>query len=271
VGYDLHITRADYWTDHALYPISLAEWVAVADAEPRITRHREGDKGPNYTFTNADGESRHLGWWDGMITIWKGHDVAAELAVVAQKLGARLVGDEFEEYHTDGGETPWSAPRAILFDRPLNVDEAAVAWETIFDRQDDDFYFWRPGPDHARHAFGSFRVFAAREVAAADVPDADGLLYQYGPSDSDGEQVFTWSLVRQLATDTQGAQAQVECRLKFTMTEDLAGLGSFHQWWFPEPGTARDEWFDAIASRPEWRLLNSLTPLAFTFDTNDVC
>jgi hypothetical protein len=69
VGYDLHITRADHWPDHAMYPISLTEWVAVA--------------------------------------------------VVAQKLGARLVGDDSEEYHADGSYTPWSAPRAILLDRPL--------------------------------------------------------------------------------------------------------------------------------------------------------
>jgi hypothetical protein len=68
-----------------------------------------------------------------------------------------------------------------------------------------------------------------------------------------------------LAIDTRGGLAQVECHLHFAMAEDLAGLSSFQQWWFPELGVARDEWFDAIASRAEWRLLNGLTPLAFGF------
>jgi hypothetical protein len=35
--------------------------------------------------------------------------------------------------------------------------------------------------------------------------------------------------VRQLAIDTPGGLAQVECRLHFTMAEDLAGLSSFQQ------------------------------------------
>jgi len=271
VGYDLHITRADFWTDHALYPISLAEWVAVADIQPGMTKHQEHGKIPTYAYKKADGRSWALGWRDGLITIWKGHDAAAELAVVAQRLGARLVGDDEEEYHPDGTTTPWSGPRPILFGRSLTVDEAAAAWEAIFDRQSDDFCSWRPGPDHARHTFGAFRAFADRDICAADVPDSDGLLYQYGPFGPQGERVFSLSFVRQLATDTEGGLTQVECRLDFAMAEALAGLGSFHHWWFPEEGAARDAWFDALAGRPEWHLFNGLTPLAFGFDTTEVC
>jgi hypothetical protein len=271
VGYDLHITRADHYPDHAMYPISLREWVAVADQEPRMTKCQQDGKHLVYTYTNADGRSWSLGWRSGLITIWKGYDASAELAVVAHKLSARLVGDEDEEYHADGSFTPWSGPRPILLDRPLNVDEAAAAWETIFDRQGDDFHSWRPGPDHARHAFGAFRVFAAREIAAADVLEADGLLYQFSPFGSEGEPAFRLSLVRQLATGTDGGLAQVECHLDYAMTGDLASLGSFHDWWFPEHGVASDEWFDSLVGRPEWRLLNDLAPLAFGFDTAEAC
>ena len=271
MGYDLHITRARNWPDFPMYPISLAEWIAVADEQPGFSRQWEHGGVPVYEYASADGRSWSLGWRDGLITIWKGHDAAAELAVVAQKLGARLVGDDEEEYHADGTSTPWSESRPILFHRPLNVDEAAGAWEAIFERQDGDDYLWRPGPDHARHAFGAFRAFAARDVAAADVPDADGLLYQYGRADSEGETVFSLSLVRQLATDTEGGLTQVECRMTFPMTEDLAALGSFHAWWFPEQSVARDAWFDRLAGRPEWRLLSGVTPLTFGFSTEAVC
>jgi hypothetical protein len=271
VGYDLHFTRADNWSDSTMYPISLLEWVTIADAESRMTKYQEDDERPGYAYTDAHGRSWALSWRDGMVTIWKGGDAAPELAVVARKLGARLVGDDSEEYHADGSVTHWIEPRPILFHRSLNVDEAATAWEAIFERQGDCFDFWRLGPDHTRHAFGAFGMFAERDVTTADVPDADGLLYQYGPFGSEGEPTFRLSFVRQLATDVDGGLAQVECHLDYAMTKDLAGLGAFHQWWFPEQGVARDAWFAALAIRPEWRLLNELTPSAFGFDTDTPC
>jgi hypothetical protein len=55
MGYDLHITRADYWPDHAMYPISLQERIAIADAEPRITKYQGDGKQPIYAYTSADG------------------------------------------------------------------------------------------------------------------------------------------------------------------------------------------------------------------------
>ncbi len=273
MGYDLHITRADCWTDHAVYPISLAEWIAVVDAEPGMAVHDTGGVYPSFTYTTADGQCLALNWRDGLVTLWGSGwriETAAQLAVVAQKLGARVVGDEDEEYHADGSYTPWTEPRPNLFDRPLRIDEALAAWKAIFERQ-DDFDDTRPGPDHARHALGAFRDFAACEVAAAAVPDVDGLFYQYGPSGSAGEPVFTLSLVRQLATGSQGGLAQVECRLDYPTTEEFATLGSFHERWFPNAGVARDTWLNALADRPEWQLFNRSTPLAFAFATADPC
>lgn len=79
MGYDLHFTRADHWTDSAMYPISLREWIAVADAEPRLTKYHSGDNPPTYEYTAPDGRSWALGWRVGMVTIWKGHDASAEL------------------------------------------------------------------------------------------------------------------------------------------------------------------------------------------------
>ena len=49
-----------------------------------------------------------------MITVWKGSEAAAALAVVAEKLGARLVGDNSEKYHADGSCEEWSEPRPVL-------------------------------------------------------------------------------------------------------------------------------------------------------------
>jgi hypothetical protein len=49
------------------------------------------------------------------------------------KLGARLAEDDSEEYHADGSSEAWTEPRPILFHRRLNLDEAAAAWEAIFE------------------------------------------------------------------------------------------------------------------------------------------
>ena len=144
----------------------------------------------------------------------------------------------------------------------------------MFERQGDSFPSWSPSPEHARHAFGAFRVFAGREVAAADVDEADGLLYQFGPfgtSGSEGEPVFRLSFVRQVATDAEGGLAQIECCLDYAMTAELGNLGAFHSWWFPEEGTARDAWFAGLAERPEWQLMDKLSPASFRFGVDEMC
>lgn len=271
MGYDLHFTRADHWPDSVIHPISLPEWITVADAEPGLTKHQEAGKVPLYEYINAAGDSWALSWRSGMITVWKGAGAAPDLATVAQKLGARLVGDDSEEYHPDGTQTPWTEPRPVLASRPLLIDEVAAAWEEIFDRDFEEGLSWRPAPGHALHALSAFQIIADRAVATADVDDADGLLYQYGPlADGTGEadgRRFRLSLVRQLAAAPDGALIQVECRLDYAMHRGLARLGASHHWWFPHEGP-RSQWFETLAARPEWELFNDLRPLAVTFTTD---
>lgn len=267
MGYDLHITRADHWPDSPMYPISYEEWAAVADAEPALTQHPVEGHHPGYVHTGASGASWSLTWREGYITIWKGYGASAELAAVAAKLGARLVGDDSEEYHPDGTHTSWTEPRPVLFDRPLFVDEVAPAWREIFDRDFDEGLSWRPAPGHALHALSSFRKLAARAVATADVADADGLRYRastFGPAD---ERVLRVQLVRQLATDPDYGITLVECRLDFALDAELDALGATLQRWFPADGPTRDEWFDAVAARPEWAVLDRLAPVSVTFET----
>ena len=270
MGYDLHITRADQWTDSAVHPITSQEWLAVADAEPGMTRYEESGQSLAYGYSYADGRGWNMDWRDGEIIIWKPDTVPDPLVALARKLGARLVGDNDEEYHADGSVTQWTEPRPNL-GRPLNVDDAAGVWEAIFDRQNDEYLGSRLAPGVASLAFGVFRTFAVREIVAADVPEADGLLYQYGPFETGVKPAFVLSLVRQLDTDVDdGHLVQVECRLEFPMHQVLADLGSFNDWWFPEQnGVGRDEWFDTIAGRLEWDLLNHLTPRSLCFDTNE--
>ncbi|MBR7835380.1 hypothetical protein KDL01_19050 [Actinospica durhamensis] len=269
MGYDLHITRADFHFDSDLYPISRAEWTAFADTEPQLIRHTGENGGECWELlTPADG-SWQMNWVGGQITIWKGGHVATQLAQIAARLGARVVGDDAEEHFPDGSEVPWHEPRPILFHRAWTVAEAAAAWQTIFERREGLSSSWYPGPDYAPHALGAFRTFADRAVATADVPGADRLSYGYGPAEGADGPVFTLRLARHLITDSDGGQAHIACRLDYPITQELAALGTFDTSW-SSPAEAdrstRDDWFDAVAARPEWRLFALITPRTFDFE-----
>lgn len=265
MGYDLHITRADFYYDSDLYPISRSEWTAFADTEPQLIRHTGEQGGECWEFLAADGDSWQMNWSRGQITIWKGGPAAEQLAQVAARFGARLVGDDAEEYRPDGSVVPWSKPRPVLFHRPWSVEEAAPAWETILERREGLSSFWLPGPDYARHALGAFRTFADHAVVSADVPEADSLSYGYGPCDDAGEPVLALRLIRCVATDSHGDRARITCRLDYPMDEALATLGTFDTSWSAGVGGSCDDWFGAIAARPEWTLFDQTTPQSVDF------
>ena len=273
MGYDLHITRADWWTGSAEYPISLDEWINYADASPQFLRHPVDAPLSLYEMTGPGAAGYWMQWRDGRILAPKAGAVASDLAAIADQLGARAVGDDEEEYHPDGTFTHWTEPRPPLLRRPLNIDEVASAWEVALEREIDAD--WQVGIGRlrqARHALTSFKQIASRAVATADIDDADGLLYQCGPSGTAGPGVYTLSLVRQLASD-DGELVQVECRADFAMTDELAELGTFHEWWFPgESGSLEAmQWIEAIKASDEWRALASMDALAMEVNAGSAC
>jgi hypothetical protein len=273
MGYDLHITRADWWTGSAEYPISLDEWINYADASPQLLKHPVDAPLSLYEMTGPGAVGYWMQWRDGGILAPKAGAVASDLAVIADLLGARAVGDDEEEYHADGTFTHWTEPRPPLLRRPLNIDEVAGAWEVALEREIDADWQVRVGRlRRAQHAMASFKQIALRAVATADVDDADGLLYQYGPSGTANQQVYMMSLVRQLATD-DSKLVQVECRVDFAMTDELAGLGTFHEWWFPDGSGAREamRWIEAIEARDEWRALASMDALTMEISAESAC
>jgi hypothetical protein len=99
VGYELHITRADDWVASESLPITEAEWLAAAEADPRIEVF-SGNSGP--TWQSAEGPS--LRWFEGQVNI-KGvesQSQVGEIAAFAANLGARLQGDDGETYDLSG-------------------------------------------------------------------------------------------------------------------------------------------------------------------------
>ncbi len=97
MGYDVHITRRDFWADEG-NDISKAEWLAYAQKQPnlRITEEDEVWLSP------AKGEDWPLWWFQGTIDTKNPPDaVIAGMARIAQALNATLQGDDGEHYDTN--------------------------------------------------------------------------------------------------------------------------------------------------------------------------
>jgi len=119
MGYDVHITRAEDWTKSEANPITLDEWLACIASDPEIrldavaeARTPRGDvlrtesKGlAVWTAWSNDGEDDNHAWMAhrrGRIVV-KNPDSAIlmKMCEIAQRLGARVQGDEGEFYPND--------------------------------------------------------------------------------------------------------------------------------------------------------------------------
>jgi hypothetical protein len=100
MGYDLHVTPADQWSDKVGAEITLGEWraVALADADLRA----DPDNGDGFYAAPGLREDGGDGWFD-----WFAGDVytkdpdratSGKLLALATSLGARVQGDDGEPY-----------------------------------------------------------------------------------------------------------------------------------------------------------------------------
>lgn len=94
-----------------------------------------------------------------------------------------------------------------------------------------------------------------------EVPDADGLLYQYGTREFSGEPRFHLDLTRQFAVPGEDAYMQFHCDVQLAPTGDLLSLGSHDEWWF-RGAAGFEDWASGLRSRAEWSLLNKYEPVA---------
>ena len=102
MGYDLHITRAESWSENEGAAISADEWLAVVRADPELTLVPENGA----YFVRWSGPSRHaepwLDWFAGDVYS-KSPDSALlrKMVRIAEQLGARVQGDDGELYSGD--------------------------------------------------------------------------------------------------------------------------------------------------------------------------
>jgi len=110
----------------------------------------------------------------------------------------------------------------------------------------------------------AFLRFGRRLFRVPHLPDADGLLVQYGTWAFDGPRRFMLDLVRQFeVSDADGEHcfyAQVHCELRYGRTPALGGLGSFTSWFFHGGGDDLDEWSRGLTERAAWTVIRGLQP-----------
>lgn len=216
-----------------------------------------------YTLRAAAERPASMYWRRGQITVGAYPADTGEIARLAESMGARLVGDDGELYLPDGTVADSDAnARPSLLARPLYVNEVVGAWSSLF-VWEDSYDEWPV----ATQALRTFTAIATRDVAPADMPDADMLLYDYRTSMFYGEQTFTVTMARQFAQpDSAGADiVRVECVLSYLPTPELLELGSFREWapWDCDPDERR-AWLAEITRRPEWPTLDRLVPQDLT-------
>src|SRR5689334_5740751 len=92
MGYDVHITRAEDWTQAEDTPITLAEWLAVVKADPqmRLDGFAEAAVGGGETLRY---ENEGLAVWTG----WSGHEPGVDMAWFDYRDGEVVVKNPDEE------------------------------------------------------------------------------------------------------------------------------------------------------------------------------
>jgi len=263
MGYDLHITRAGWDLNSREYPISRQEWRTVADKWPGMVlegRIDYSDTGPISVYALHDGGEHpaSLYWRHGGIIVRASYADTGAVARLAEHLGARLVGDDGEEYLTDGTVVDGDAnQRPPLLARPLYVNEVAGAWLSLLNREDSE-----DNGSVAVQMLRSFTAIAMREVATCDVPDADMLLYSYWKQWIDGEPTFTLTMARQFtqSDDAGGDIVRVACEARYRPVPELMEVRTFHRWVPTGEPAERRSWLAEISSRPEWAVLDTAVP-----------
>jgi hypothetical protein len=96
MGYDLHITRKENWTDDNGESITPDEWLSVLDADPELSRAT--DTGAD-TLAGAWNGQTLFRFDNGEITCKNPDEpTIRKMVAIAQRLRANVQGDDAERY-----------------------------------------------------------------------------------------------------------------------------------------------------------------------------
>jgi hypothetical protein len=99
MGYDLHITRKEDWSDEQGPAIGAVEWLRIVEQDPEL--HLETINGPYFAIWS--GPSKYpdpwLDWSDGNVyTKNPDQPLIRKMLQIAARLGAKVQGDDGEVY-----------------------------------------------------------------------------------------------------------------------------------------------------------------------------
>ncbi len=98
MGYDIHITRAEFWAENDAQRIDEDEWLRLVDADPQL---QPDPKNPGYTLWLGPSkyEEPWFHWSSGNIST-KNPDqaIVSKMLEIASRLGAHVQGDDGESY-----------------------------------------------------------------------------------------------------------------------------------------------------------------------------
>ena len=105
MGYDLHITRKEFWADpDDEKSISFAEWTAYVESDPEIVLDPENPGEDNYIFKRVS-EDWPLWFHQELGEIYTKNpesDVIQKMVRIATHFDATVRGDDDEEYDSNG-------------------------------------------------------------------------------------------------------------------------------------------------------------------------
>ncbi len=110
MGYDFHITRRRLWHDEGGPVITAEEWLRLVEGDPEL--ELDPRNGPYFAVCERPDEEAHwLDWRDGELFTKNPDDwFVRKMQALAERLGARVQGDEAEVY--DGEYPPPEPPAA---------------------------------------------------------------------------------------------------------------------------------------------------------------
>lgn len=116
MGYDIHITRAEHWTEGKKKPISLKSWIAFVEKDPEMElegiaiAHGKGQPAisyqneglavwTGYSGHDPNGNKAWFDYRDGRIVVKNpDEEIIAKMKAIAAEFGAFVVGDDGEHY-----------------------------------------------------------------------------------------------------------------------------------------------------------------------------
>lgn len=99
MGYDLHITRAEFWAENDDAYIDADEWARLVESDDELTL--DPRNGPHFAVWSgpSDSEGPWFTWFEGDIhSRFPDPPTLGKMLQIAERLGARVQGDDGEIY-----------------------------------------------------------------------------------------------------------------------------------------------------------------------------